>query len=79
MISEYVECGLRKARYDKMEDGTFVAEVPGLRGVIATARTLEKCRDRLAEVIEEWVLVRVARGLKVPALDGIRVGIRRGE
>lgn len=73
MISEYVECGLRKARYDKLEDGTFVAEVPGLRGVIATARTLEKCREQLAEVIEEWVLVRVARGMKVPTLDGIEV------
>jgi len=70
-----VERGLRKARYDKLEDGTYVAEVPGLRGVLATARTLEQCRDRLSEVIEEWVLVRVARGLKVPALDGIEVTI----
>lgn len=75
MIREYVERGLRKARYDKLEDGTFVAEVSGLRGVIATARTLEACRERLAEVIEEWVLVRVARGLKVPALDGIEVSV----
>lgn len=79
MICEYVKCGLRKAQYDKLENGTFVAEVPGLRGVTATARTFEKCRNQLAEVIEEWVLVRVARGLKVPALDGIKVAIRRGD
>jgi predicted RNase H-like HicB family nuclease len=75
LIREYVERGLRKARYDKLEDGSFVAEVPGLRGVIAAAGTVEKCRAQLAEVIEEWVLVRVARGLKVPAIDGIEVAV----
>lgn len=75
MISEYVECGLRKARYDMLEDGSSVAEVPGLGGVIATAKTIEMCRAQLAEVIEEWVLIRVARGLKVPTLDGIEVRV----
>jgi predicted RNase H-like HicB family nuclease len=45
--------------------------------VIATAATLEGCRDALAEVIEEWILVRVARGLDIPALGGARVQVRR--
>src|SRR2546426_730470 len=45
-----------------LEDRTFVGSVPGLRGVLANARTLEKCRDDLAEVIEGWILVRVASG-----------------
>ncbi len=75
MIREYVERGLRRAKYDKLEDGSFVAEVAGLDGVLSAAGTLEECRERLAEVIEEWVLVRVARGLKVPALDGIEVAV----
>ena len=75
MIREYVERGLGRARYDLLEDGSFVAEVPGLRGVVGTGRTLEQCRRVLAEVIEEWVLVRVARGLKVPALGGIEVAV----
>ncbi len=75
MITEYVQCGLRKARYDKLEDGTFVAEVPGLRGVLSTGASLEECRENLGAVIEEWVLVRVSRGLKVPALGGIEVAV----
>jgi predicted RNase H-like HicB family nuclease len=75
VIRKYVERGLRKARYDKLENGTFVAEVPGLRGVVATARSLEKCRVQLAEIIEEWVLVRVARGMRVPTLGGITVRV----
>ena len=45
--------------------------------VIATGVTLEACRSDLTEVIEEWGLVRVARGLAVPALDGATIRVRR--
>ncbi len=77
MISRYVDKALRRARYTKLEDGTFAATVAGLRGVIATGPTLEACRDDLTEVLEEWVLVRVARGLAVPVLGGARVLVRK--
>lgn len=77
MISRYVEAALRGARYDKLDDGTFYGEVPRLRGVLASANSLEACRDQLAEVVEEWVLVRVARGLRVPAVAGIEVRVKR--
>jgi predicted RNase H-like HicB family nuclease len=76
MIRQYVEEALRRARYDKLEDGTFYAEVPGLRGVLATAPGLEECRAQLAEVVEEWVLVRVARRLSVPALGKTTVRVK---
>jgi predicted RNase H-like HicB family nuclease len=77
MISRYVDAALRGARYDKLEDGTFYGEVPRLRGVLATADSLEDCRDQLAEVIEEWVLVRIARRLPVPPVAGIQVKVKR--
>ncbi len=60
MIRQYVEEALRRACYDKLEDGTFCAEVPRVRGVLATGETLEECRSQLAEVVEEWVLSRPA-------------------
>lgn len=75
MIRQYVERALRTARYDKLEDGSFCAEVPRLRGVLAVGRTLEECRDQLAEVVEEWVLVRVAKRLPVPRLGKISVRV----
>src|SRR5574341_1453431 len=75
VISRYVENALRRARYRMLEDRTFCATVPELRGVIANARTLEACREQLAEVVEEWVLVRVARGLEVPSIGGVKVRI----
>jgi predicted RNase H-like HicB family nuclease len=77
MISEYVATALDRAQYRLVDDGTFAATVRGLRGVIATGRTLEVCRRNLAEVIEEWILVRVAQGLSVPPLGRAVVKVRR--
>lgn len=67
MITQYVQQALRRARYEKLEDGTYYGEVPRLRGVLATARNLKECRKQLGEVVEEWVLVRLAKGLAVSA------------
>ena len=73
MIVDYIDRGLRRATYEKLEDGTFVGEVDGLQGVLAHAATLESCRDQLGEVIEGWVLFRVANGMDIPEIDGVTV------
>lgn len=77
MITAYVEKALARARYEALEDGSYCATVRGLRGVVALGRSVEECRKELAEVVEEWILVRVARGLSVPKLDGVSIKIRR--
>ena len=77
MISHYLDRALRAAHYSPLAEGGFCATVPALRGVIATGATVEACRDQLAEVVEEWVLVRVARGLSVPPIGGARVQVRK--
>ena len=77
MISQYVATALERARYHLGDDGTYAATVRGLKGVVATGRTLEACRRELAEVVEEWILVRVARGLAVPPLGKAVVKVRR--
>ena len=77
MITNYVAAALRRAQYQTVDDGLFCATVPGLRGVIATATTIEGCRTQLAELIEAWILVRVARGLSVPALGRTTVHVKR--
>lgn len=77
MISRYVQNALDRARYRELDDGSFCATVPGLRGVIANADRLEICRTQLAEVIEEWILTRVALGLAIPALGGQRILVRK--
>jgi predicted RNase H-like HicB family nuclease len=59
MIIEYVNEALRQARYEKIQDSEpFYGEVPGLKEVWATEKTLEECRQHLAEVVEGWLVVR---------------------
>ena len=77
MITKYLSKALERARYEVLEDGSFCATVPGLRGVVALGRGVEECRRELADVVEEWILVRVARGLGVPRLGGVTIKVRR--
>jgi predicted RNase H-like HicB family nuclease len=59
MIRNFPEEALSRARYTQLEDGSYCAEVRGLKGVVAIGETLEACRTSIQEVVEEWVLVRV--------------------
>ncbi len=77
MLLEYVQAALRHAKYEILaDDGSYYGEIPECNGVYANARTLEECREELREVLEEWVLFRVHRNLKLPAIDGIELVIR---
>ena len=62
--------------YSVVDRNAFCATVAGLPGVIATGRSLEACRDQLAEVVNS-VLVHVSRGLSVPRLGTARVRVKR--
>jgi predicted RNase H-like HicB family nuclease len=77
VITDYISEALHRARYSVVDGNTYCGTVAGLPGVIATGASLEACRDQLAEVVEEWVLVRVSRGLSVPRLGIARVQVRR--
>ena len=78
MISRYVAQALARATYQVVEGDAYCATVPGLRGVIAVGASIERCRESLAEAVEEWVLVRVSRQLAIPTLDGVTIRVRRG-
>lgn len=63
---------MHRARYEILpEDGTFCGEIPLCNGVFANAKTLEKCREQLEEVLEGWVFLRIHRNLPLPEIDGI--------
>ena len=77
MVSEYVNAALGKAHYEILtEDGSYYGEIPAFEGVYANAKTLEACREELREVLEEWILIRVSRGLAMPVVDGRELTIR---
>ncbi len=69
MIRNYIDAALRQSHYEIIDDEEpYYGSVPGLQGVWASGKTLEECRDRLADVIEGWVLIRLSRGLTIPPL-----------
>ncbi|MCD6472908.1 type II toxin-antitoxin system HicB family antitoxin [Candidatus Aerophobetes bacterium] len=60
MLTEYIEEALKRARYEIIDDEEpYYGEVPELRGVWATGKTLEECRKNLKEVIEGWLVISI--------------------
>jgi predicted RNase H-like HicB family nuclease len=55
MLTEYIFQKLNQAQYKIIDDGSYFGEIPGLQGVWASEKTLEKCRETLREVLEEWI------------------------
>lgn len=74
MLTRYIQAALHKAKYKILsDDNTFYGEIPEFQGVWANAETLELCREELSEVLEEWILLRVAKSLPLPVVDGIEL------
>lgn len=66
MLTGYISQKLAQARYKILDDGAYFGEVPGLRGVWASEKTLEKCRETLREVLEEWLILKLKDGDEIP-------------
>jgi predicted RNase H-like HicB family nuclease len=77
MFAEYIQAALERANYDTLEDGSYVATVSGLQGVIATGKTFEECRTDLIEVIEEWIVARLQWGHSIPSIGGQTIGFSK--
>lgn len=73
MLTEYISYKLARARYKILEDGAYFGEIPGLQGVWASEKTLEKCRETLREVLEEWLILKLQDGDEIPDFPAIKV------
>ena len=74
MIREYIDTALKHAHYEIIEDeDPFYGEVAELQGVWASGKTLEQCRERLADTLDGWILVRLSRGLSIPEIGGVMI------
>lgn len=77
MLTSYIQAAMRRATYEKLEDGTYYGEIPGFEGVYANTRSLEGTREQLQEVLEGWLLLSFDRRLPLPVVDGIDLAIRQ--
>ncbi len=62
MLTDYISQKLTRARYKILDDGAYFGEIPGLQGVWASEKTLEKCRETLREILEEWLILKLRDG-----------------
>lgn len=77
MLTSYIKAAMRGAHYEILsDDSTFYGEMPTFQGVYANADTLEECREELEDVLEEWILFRVSKGLPLPTVNGIELTIK---
>ena len=76
MIVQYIQEAMSTAKYEILEDdGSFYAEIPLCKGVYANASSLEECRRELESTLEQWILIRIHRNLKVPVINNIELRI----
>ena len=71
MLSDYIAAAMQHAVYKRLiEDDSHFGHIPGLEGVWANADTPEGCAAELREVLEEWIVLRLAHNLPIPPVDG---------
>lgn len=75
MIQNYLQQAMATATYEFLEEEGFYGSIPGAVGVWAIGETLEECRQELLEVLEEWVLIGIARGDELPAFDDVQLKV----
>lgn len=76
MFAAYLEAAMTRAEYAKLDDAPeFFGRIPDFQGVWATGATVSACRSELAEVLEEWVLFRIASHLDLPSIGEVELRI----
>lgn len=77
MIQEYMHAALDRAHYELIEDEQqpYYGEIPGIQGVWANGKTLEECRARLADALEDWLLFSIANHYPIPSLGNVAIHI----
>ena len=73
MLTDYIQRAMQKAHYELMENGRYFGTIPGCDGVWAQGRTLESCRTSLQGTLEDWLLLGLQLGHKLPIIAGLNL------
>jgi predicted RNase H-like HicB family nuclease len=77
MLTEYIQRAMAQAKYELMEKGQFFATIPPCKGLWAEGKTLEECRRELQSTLEDWLLLGLQMGHKLPIIDGINLNRKK--
>jgi predicted RNase H-like HicB family nuclease len=73
VLSDYVEKAMAQAVYDKLDDDTYAGRIPSCKGVVAFGSSLRKCEKELRSTLEDWVLVGLKLGHRLPVIGGVNL------
>ena len=79
IVETYIFPALKCAMADTLEDGTLVATIPELPGVIAYGADTHECARGLYRLIEDTVRTWIANGCHVPVIDEIDLNANKSE
>ena len=74
MLTKYIEAAMKRAKFEKIEEGTYFGSIPGLKGLWADGDTRESCEDELRSVLEGWIIVMLRRNEAVPPMGRVTLG-----
>lgn len=73
ILSDYIHAALEKADLQRLNDGTYCAQIPNLNGVVAFGKDFKDCRQELRATLEGWILLRLQLGQVLPVINGINL------
>ena len=73
MLTPYIHAAMQMAKYEILEDHTYYGEIPGFQGIWANADSLDACREELQSALEDWLVLGLRMGHKLPIVAGINL------
>lgn len=73
MLISYIQNAMKLARYEILEDKQYYGEIEGFQGVWAQTDNLESCREELQSALEDWLVLGLRMGHKLPVVAGIHL------
>ncbi len=69
---EYLNEAMKRAKYERMENGRYFASIPKFEGLWASGATEDDAKRDLYLALDGWIDVQVKIGAKrVPDIDGV--------
>jgi predicted RNase H-like HicB family nuclease len=71
VLTDYLNRAMATAEYDKLDDDSYAGRIPVCPGVVSLGQTLSECEEQLRSTLEDWLLVGLKLGHRLPVIDGI--------
>jgi predicted RNase H-like HicB family nuclease len=79
-IRRYICEALKRAQYERMEEGEFFASIPEFEGLWATGATVEEARNDLEVALESWIVAALTISHSpLPKLGNVTLALERSE